>query len=252
MGDIEPHHFAGFSGGYKTAAIGLAGMDTIRKNHALLKDIDSRIANFTTNPLRQDMEEIGRAAGIHLCLNAILDQEHRIIHCLAEDPEEVMVKGIPLSMDVCSLLVSRQYDLVVASAGGSPKDINFYQAQKALTHAAAVCKPGGTLVLVAACPQGSGSKSYEQFMQGIQSVPEIIARFEEIGFTIGPHKAFQIALQMQQFDVRVFSQMPKALTDLLLLNPLSDLQSLIDSTMNQGKSMAIMPHATTTIPIAQP
>ena len=75
VGNIEPHQFVGFSGGVKTAAIGLAGAETINRNHALMTHPDSRLGEYETNPARQDVEEIGRKVGIHLALNAILNQQ---------------------------------------------------------------------------------------------------------------------------------------------------------------------------------
>lgn len=251
VGDVEPHHFAGYSGGYKTVAIGLAGMQTINANHQWLSHRDSMIAHFRGNPLREDIDEAGRAIGVHLSLNAILNQRHEVIHCLADRPDAVMEKGIELSRAVCSLPVTQNFDIVVASAGGAPKDINFYQAQKALTHASLIAKPGGMLILVAECPEGSGSAAYEEFMQDVDDLAQVFDKFTRLGFKVGPHKAMQVARLASQFSVAVFSSMLPELVSRLLMIPVANLQVFLDKQRESGASVAVLPHATTTIPILQ-
>jgi nickel-dependent lactate racemase len=134
VGNIEPHQFVGFSGGVKTAAIGLGGAQTIQHNHAMLSLPGARLGEFETNPARQDVEEIGAAAGVQFALNAVLNQEKQIVHALAGNPLAVMKAGIPLSRQVCQLGVPAPYDLLLVSPGGHPKDINVYQAGWRMRH----------------------------------------------------------------------------------------------------------------------
>jgi lactate racemase len=103
VGNIEPHQFAGFSGGVKSAAIGLSGMETITHNHALMTHPDAQLGAYETNPPRQDIEEIGQRIGIHFAVNAILNQSKKIVHVLAGEPRAVMQAGIPLSRQVCQV-----------------------------------------------------------------------------------------------------------------------------------------------------
>ncbi len=154
VGNIEPHQFVGFSGGVKTAAIGLAGSSTINCNHALMTHPDSQLGEYDTNPARQDVESIGQMVGVHLALNAILNQKRQIADVLAGEPRAVMRAGIPLSRLICQVRVSAKYGLTIASPGGHPKDINLYQSQKGLAHAARITRDGGTIILAAACPGG--------------------------------------------------------------------------------------------------
>ncbi|MGD0707960.1 MAG: nickel-dependent lactate racemase, partial [Anaerolineaceae bacterium] len=250
VGNIEPHHFAGFSGGMKTAAIGLTGRQTINANHAMLRDPRATIAEYEKNPLRQDVEEIGEKIGVDLAVNAVLNADKQIVKVFAGNPKEVMLAGIPVSRAVCQKAVSRCYDVVIASVGGHPKDINLYQSQKALTHASLLTKDGGTVILVAACPEGSGSRLYETFMEGVQTPDEVFLKFEQEGFSVGPHKAFQIARELKRIHVILVSQMPDKLVKKLLLTPehnvldaLKQVSPALDSV-----SIVVMPHATNTIP----
>jgi nickel-dependent lactate racemase len=251
VGNIEPHQFAGFSGGVKSAAIGLSGLETINTNHSLLIHPDSLLGEYDNNPSRQDIEEIGQRIGVHLALNAILNQNREIIHVLAGDPRQVVREGIVHSRLACQAHVRHPYGLVISSPGGHPKDINIYQAQKGLAHAALITRPGGTVILTAACPEGSGSAHYETWTIGKKSNSEIINRFIAEGFRIGPHKAYQIARDALKVNFLFYTTMDHELARTLLLNPIANLQTAIDMAVEHlepGEPIGILPHATSTIP----
>jgi nickel-dependent lactate racemase len=250
-GNIEPHQFVGFSGGVKTAAIGLSGLETINRNHSLMTHPDSQLGKYDTNPARQDVEEIGQKIGVDLALNAILNQQKQIVQTLAGDPVAVMLAGFPLSKQICQVVVSQSYGLVISSPGGHPKDINVYQAQKGLAHAARVTLPGGTIILTAACPEGSGSLHYEEWALGKRSFAEVLEQFRVEGFRIGPHKAFQIARDASQIHLMLYSDLDENLARALLLNPVKDLQTAVDAALadlQPGERVGVMPHAASTIP----
>ncbi|NPV85165.1 MAG: nickel-dependent lactate racemase [Anaerolineae bacterium] len=251
VGNIEPHHFMGFSGGAKSVSIGLTGRKTITANHSFLTDPRADIGVYEENPMRQDVEEIGDMVGVQFALNAVLNSKKKIAFALAGNPRQVMEKGIEIVRDKCQVTVDTPYDLVIASPGGFPKDINLYQAQKGISHSSAIVRDGGVIILAAACPEGSGSQSFEQFMQGISSCEEVFAKFEREGFKIGPHKAFQIARIASKKHILLISQLPPAMVRGWLMIPQADSHSAIQSAMqllpNIAK-IAIMPRATNTIP----
>jgi len=251
VGNIEPHQFQGFSGGVKSAAIGLAGRDTINANHSRMNEPEARMGSFHDNPVRQDVEEIGSRMGIHFALNAILNHEKQIVYVLAGEPGAVMQAGIPLNLSLACVPVSAPFDLAIASAGGHPKDLNLYQSQKALAHASHVVKDGGTIILVAACRQGSGSQAYEAYVKDMRSHDEVIERFGREGFRVGPHKAVQIAQDASRLKVILFSQMEPEFVRSLLLTPAKDLQEAINlaiAELPKSPQIGIFPNAPSTIP----
>ncbi len=251
VGDIEPHHFAGFSGGAKSASIGLCSRQTITKNHTLLLDERSCVGNYANNPLRQDIEEIGKMIGVDLALNAVIDEAKQIQKVFCGPPLEVMEKGIAFLRKMVMTPISHKYDLVIASAGGYPKDINFYQAQKALTHASMFCKDGGTVLLVAECIEGVGSEKYSQFMKGVQSHSEAIQKFARTGFAVGPHKAYQVAKIASRVHFKLLSSIPPHELRDLLIEPILDLNVEINNILHSRApeaTVAILPYATVTIP----
>lgn len=254
VGNIEPHMFMGFSGGVKSAAVGVSARETIAHNHKMLTLPGARMNCYEENPLRMDVEEIGRMIGVHFALNAILNGRKAIVKAIAGDPLAVMQAGIPLVREIAVTPVAAPYDLVIASSGGAPKDINFYQAQKALVPAAMVARDGGTVILVAACPEGAGSTVFERFMSDgqVSSMQEVLDRFAREEFQIGKHKAYLVARDAVRVNVRLVSDMPPEAVRALLLTPAENLQAAIDAALESlppSARIAIMPAANAVVPM---
>ena len=250
-GNIEPHQFQGFSGGVKSAAIGLAGRETIDHNHAMMAHPGARLGRYAGNPARQDVEEIGQRIGVHLALNAILNGDKEIVRVIAGEPHAVMQAGMPLSRQLCQAAVAAPFDLVIASPGGHPKDLNFYQSQKALAHAALVTRDGGTVILVAACPEGAGSRSYEAWMEGVRSHEEVLSRFAREPFRVGPHKALLVSRDAVRLRVLLVSGMAPAAVRRLLLTPAAGIDEALAIALPKlpaNPRVGIMPRAASTIP----
>jgi nickel-dependent lactate racemase len=253
VGDIEPHQFAGFSGGLKTAAIGLGGRAGINANHALMLQPGARLGAFDDNPVRQDIEAMGARLGVQFALNAILNNRKEIVHALFGEPGAVMRAGVPLARQVCQVAVPERYHLLIVAPGGHPKDLNVYQSQKAFGHAALIAREGGTVLVAAACPEGSGSGRHEAWMRaGARTYAEVLERFSREPFRLGPHKAYQIARDASRVRLRWFSEMPAELADLLLLNPVADFQAAVDeavAALPPGARVGLLPIANATIPL---
>ena len=123
-----------------------------------------------------------------------------------------MRAGIPEARSLYQAPVDAPFDLMIASPGGHPKDINIYQAQKGLAHAAAVTKSGGVLILCAACPEGSGSIDYETWMMNppmLSAIEAVFERFEREGFQVGRHKAFQVARDAARMHTMLVSDLER-------------------------------------------
>ncbi len=254
IGNIEPHQFQGFSGGVKSAAIGLAGAETINHNHAMMRHDDARLGEFDKNPARQDVEEIGRLIGIDFAVNALLNHDKRIVRAFAGDPAAVMRAGIAVARKLYEVLVDSPFDLMIASPGGHPKDINIYQAQKGMAHAAAVIKSGGLLILCAACPDGSGSPDYEHWMMNppMRSHEAVFERFEREGFRVGRHKAFQVSRDAARIHTMLVSDLEDDLVRALLLHPQPDLQTAIIRALAMlpiDARIGVMPAANATMAV---
>lgn len=252
VGNIEPHHFMGFSGGVKTAVIGLAGRSTIAANHARLGHPQARSGVYHINPLRQEVEEIGNKAGIHFSLGTILDEDKKILEVCFGEPVEVIHTAIPVVRRLFGVSVPEFYDLVIASPGGAPKDMNLYQSQKALTHAARITRDGGWVVLLAACSEGSGSQDYETYVAEAKSHEAIIKHFDEGYFKVGPHKALLIAREAVRVNIVLVSDLPPQTIKRWKLNPskpelTNALIKWIASKLPEDARVAVLPAATRTM-----
>lgn len=251
IGNVEPHQFVGFSGGVKSAAIGVAGRETISHNHAMMTEPYAYQGRYADNPVRQDVEEIGKLMRVDCALNSIIGAHKEIVGVFAGAPVAVMQKGIPLALDVYRVLVSAPFDLMIVSSGGHPKDINLYQAQKALGHATPVAKKGGTIILAAACLEGSGSRAYEEWITGMTSHAHVLERYKREGYRIGPHKAFQLARDATQVRVLFVTEMPVELTQRFLLTKIDSLDAALARALRDlapNARIGIMPVGNVTIP----
>jgi nickel-dependent lactate racemase len=252
LGNLEPHQFMGFSGGVKTAAVGLGGRETVTRNHSMMLDPRANIARYNDNPARQDVEEIGRMIGVHFVLNSIINENKQIVAVLAGDPREVMRRGIPLVLDLYQAKVDAPFDLVITSPGGHPKDINLYQSQKALAHATFVTKEDGSVILCAACPEGTGSSHYEEWIADKTSHAQVIETFKREGYRIGAHKAFQISRDAIREHVLFVTEMQPGFVSKLLLQPcatINDALSLALRDLPPNARIGILPYANATIPV---
>lgn len=255
VGNIESHHFMGFSGGYKTASIGLTSRATITGNHDLLPHPNAKMGLFSTNPMRQEVEEIGRMIGVDLAFNVVINHSKKILAAFFDNPEKVIRDGIDfirqnIQIDLGGVL--HEFDLVIASAGGYPKDINFYQAQKALTHACLFAKPGGKIILAAECRDSIGSDKFHNYLKNHKTSIDVIRAFESDNFEIGPHKAYQLAKQTLDHEIILVSKMEQEDVNTLKVNYALDLQSAVNQTisaLNAESRIAVLPYATHTMPI---
>lgn len=250
-GNIEPHHFMGYSGGVKSASIGLAGRETIEKNHRMLLDPMAKIGTFSSNPMRRDVEEIGKMISVDFAFNIVQNYNKTIEACIFGDPQQVMLEGISVSQRITQINNSKKYDLVIASPGGYPKDINLYQSQKAISNACLFTKENGVIIVLAACIEGSGNKDFEDFLNRKLSRDELIKDFISHPFRLGSHKAYQLALQSMHHHIILVSTLPEIFLEKLPVSYAGSFEEgLSDAIKIVGPSpeVAIMPFATHCIP----
>ncbi len=164
-GYIEPHFFAGFSGGRKSILPGVCSAATIRANHSFrtIANPNATTGVLTDNPIHVDAMHAARVVGVDFILNVALDRHKRVTGAFAGDLEEAHRAGCALVADLFSI-PHIQGDIVVTGNGGYPLDQNLYQCAKAISIAAQCAKPGGVLILAAACVDGIGSSEFSELM----------------------------------------------------------------------------------------
>ena len=227
IGMIDPHQFVGYTGGVKGAAIGLAGAQTIEANHSMLFHPKALIGEIQDNPVRQDIEEIGKMIGVHFAVDAVLDGTDRIVKVFSGDPSEVERAGSEFCRGVYEIKVSKEYDMVIVSSGGYPKDVNLYQAQKALANATPLVREGGEIILFAECPEGHGDEVFYQTMKKYKSPQEVGESFRRQAFRMGLHKAFLWAGSLIKARVYLHSALEEALVYELMVLPVKSVKELL-------------------------
>lgn len=167
FGAILHHYFAGFGGGRKLLFPGLAGYDSILHNHKLFLDFGQKdlregceSGNLKSNPLALDLEEIHDMLPSRFDIHGILNSEKEVCEIHFGMWYEQFVEACDRYDKFFRNKGEQRYDLVVASAGGYPKDINYIQAHKSIHNAASFVKDGGTLVIFAECRDGIGNKAF--------------------------------------------------------------------------------------------
>lgn len=179
-GFIEPHFFAGFSGGRKSVLPGIAARRTVLANHCskFIASDHARAGLLDNNPLHIDMMFAAEAAELAFIFNVVIDSDKKIIHAVAGNRVTAHRQGCDFMKDLASI-DAKPADIVITSNGGYPLDQNIYQAVKGMTAAEASAKEDGVIIIAAACNDGHGGEDfYQTFLksEGPQDVMDMIMK----------------------------------------------------------------------------
>lgn len=160
-GFIEPHFFAGFSGGRKSVLPGIASKETVLANHCseFIADPKSRTGILDGNPIHRDMVYAADKAKLAFVLNVVINQEKQVVKAFAGDHNKAHEAGCAFLRGFCRASIP-EADIVITSNGGYPLDQNVYQSVKGMTAGEAVCRPGGVIILCASCCDGHGGEAF--------------------------------------------------------------------------------------------
>ncbi|WP_202707127.1 nickel-dependent lactate racemase [Sporosalibacterium faouarense] len=164
-GFIEPHFFAGFSGGRKSVLPGIAGAETVLANHCseFISSKNARTGILEKNPIHLDMLYAAKKANLAFILNVVINAEKEIINAFAGDGEKAHRAGCEFLLEL-SKVEKKEADIVITSNGGYPLDQNIYQSVKGMTAAEATCKESGIIIIASACNDGHGGESFYENM----------------------------------------------------------------------------------------
>ena len=190
-GSIEPHQSAGYSGGRKSVLPGLASLEALKLHHGYgMRSPEPAMGWVEGNPFHLSAVEAAKKAGTDFILNVVQNHEREITRAVAGDVEEAWSIGVEESREVFEVEAPGDVDIVIASPGGHPRDINLYQSQKSMAAAELVVKRRGTIILPAACPDGIGSDGFYEWMDAASCPEDVIERFIREGYSIGTSKAW--------------------------------------------------------------
>lgn len=177
-GVIQPHHWAGFSGGYKSICPGIASFDTIMLTHnpEILGHEKTTSGLISGNLFYEKTLEIGQMANPDFICNAVLDKEKNPIAFFSGNPFFAHSTGAEFCGKIVKLNYSNYAEIVIADGGGYPSDSILYQTVKAIHHAAKILKKGGTLILAAECIEGIGSDIFKKQLFEILNKEEYLKK----------------------------------------------------------------------------
>lgn len=255
-GMVEPHQYAGFSGGAKTAVIGAGGESQIRYSHGpdMLANDGVRLGRIDDNPFRDFLDRAGDAAGVEYCLN-VTHAPGGILGASAGDPRAVVEDLAETAREAISVGVEGRYDAVVAGVG-APKDANLYQTTRAGTYvvlgAYNPLREGGRVVIPAELSEGAGTGTGEQrFYERLSGAadPETLYAEMREGYEPGAQRAFVVARALCDHDFWVTnSEYPAVVEDCLM----SATES-VTAAIPPGSEVLVVPDALDTLLVqAQP
>jgi nickel-dependent lactate racemase len=174
-GFIEPHFFAGFSGGRKSILPGIASKETILANHCseFIAHPKARTGILKDNPIHEDMIYAAEKANLNFILNVVINGDKKIINAFAGHWEEAHLKGCEFVSKLAGFK-SKLTDIVITTNGGYPLDQNIYQSVKGMTAAEATCKKGGVIIIASTCADGHGGDSFYNTFAKANSVQNVI------------------------------------------------------------------------------
>jgi len=253
LGNIEYHYFAGYSGGAKAIMPGVSTREAIQANHSNMVNPKAKAGSLEDNPVRQDIDEVARFIPIDFIVNVVLDSKKNILKAVAGHYIEAHREGCKFLDSIYKIKIKRKADIVIATPGGFPKDINLYQAQKALDNAKHAVRAGGIIILAGSCKEGLGEKVFEKWMLEAKSPGEMVEKIK-VDFQLGGHKAAAIAMVLQSAKIYLVSDLkPNFVRDLFMV-PFDSIQSAVDSALDEIGSeskIILMPNGGSTLPVLE-
>lgn len=236
-GLIEPHLMAGYSGGRKAICPGLASVETMKIMHGpeLMEHPKSAVGILEGNPFHMEATEIALMAGVDFSLNVAIDKERQITGVFAGEMVESHLKGAQFVESQAKVTIPSPVDAVVVSSAGYPLDTTFYQAIKGLLTAVEIVKQGGSILLVAECSEGIGSKPFTDLLFKTDDLTAFVAGlYNPANFVIDQWQLEELAKVARKADIYFYTEsIPYQQRSKLFVYPLKKPQDGIEDILKR-------------------
>jgi nickel-dependent lactate racemase len=244
INSVEPHYFAGYTGGRKSLFPGLAGYDTVWANHRLSMEAGSETLVLAGNPVHEDLEEamaVGVAGKMVFSIQLVLDKDHHIGFAAAGALEDTFRRAVAVAEKQFVLDIERRYEVVVAVAP-HPMDCNLYQTNKAIQSGALAVEDGGVLIVVSECPFGLGeNQTLFDMLAAAGSPAEAIARANLEEYRLGVQQATRIASILQRAEIWAVTSLKDEDVRAMFMVPFADVQAAVDAALlKQGPDAKVL------------
>ncbi|HEU0169268.1 MAG TPA: nickel-dependent lactate racemase [Chloroflexota bacterium] len=258
-GFIEPHFFAGFSGGPKMVAPGVAGIDTVLELHSasLIADPRSTWGLTDGNPLWEQICEAARLVDVHFSLNVTINKKHQITNVFAGDLWQSHRIGVEFARKTAMRGVAQTFDVVVTTNAGYPLDQNLYQTVKGMSAAAQIVRPGGAIVVAAECSDGIPEHgNFKKLLKQAGSADDLLSMLEQPGFKMHDQWQAQL-LALIQKKAKVYFKAGYLSDQQLreaMLTPIGSVEETVNElleAMGPNATVGVLPQGPMTIPFVQ-
>ncbi|MDN4071882.1 nickel-dependent lactate racemase [Fictibacillus terranigra] len=257
-GFIEPHFFAGFSGGPKGIMPGIAGIETIMTFHnaRMIGDPRSTWGNMVDNPVQEMTREINQMCKPHFMLNVTLNREKEITNVFAGELYEAHDKGCAFVKEHAMIQCEERFDVVITSNSGYPLDQNLYQAVKGMSAAHKIVKEGGTIIIASECSDGLPDHgNYSKIFQFAQTPQALLDLINDPEFKMFDQWQVQKQAVTQVWaDVYVYSTLTDEQVRGAILEPTHDIEGTLEALKEKygpGMTIAVLPLGPLTIPYVE-
>ncbi len=250
IGSVEPHYFAGFTGGRKAFLPGLAAYKTIEQNHKFALEKESKNLALKGNPVNESMEEAARMIKKDIfSINTVLDKNRRIYACSSGNIFASFYKAAQWAKEVYCVATPRS-DIVLAAAP-YPMDISLYQAQKAIESGKLALNDGGILILVAQCWGGIGPDTFYQLLKQCKTPDDALQMLKK-GYKLGYHKAGKIAELTSRAEIWAVTDLEARILEDVFMKPYTSVQKAVDDAVKlKGGEILVLPEASITVPMCK-
>ncbi len=263
-GIVEPHLYAGYSGGRKTLAVGAAGEAMIGHTHGpgMVEHAGTRLGRTSGNVFHEAITEAARRSGLLFILNVLQDDHGRPVKVLAGEPVSTFEELVKAARQIYEVPIPHQFDVAVAGVG-YPKDVNIYQASRAATYLffapTPVIKEGGVIIIPAPTPEGAGDGVGEQrFLEKMRTASDMTALLTELretGYLPGAQRAFVMAKVLEKVSVIIVDSRTPDIVRQTHMIPVSGMDNALKVAAERigrdNLDVLIVPHSLQTLPIVR-
>ncbi len=232
ISSVEPHYFAGYTGGRKSILPGIAGFETIEANHKLVLNPAAKALALEGNPIHEDMIDAIKTVKQEIfSIMTVLNKDHKIYATTAGHIHDSFMEATSRANEVFAAPLKEKCDIVVAVVK-FPQDIDLYQAQKGLENAKLALKNEGIIILVAQCRDSIGPKTFADLLKSCDTAEETIEEIKK-NYVLGYHKAGKIAEIDTWAQMWAVTDIDPALLPDLFITPFDSVQKAIDTAIEQ-------------------
>ena len=255
-GFIEPHFFAGFSGGRKSIAPGVFSVRSAYKNHSykMIEHPNTRAGVLKGNPLHEDLVEQAKMAKLNFIVNVLLNKKREITHVVAGDPIKAHERGCEIEMDIASVKVDHKVDIAITTNSGAPLDMDFYQSCKGIDVGAQITIDGGIIIAASSCCTGVGPEEFRTLHASVSSPKEVLQKVKREE-PIGVQWENQILARIQlKHDIYLLSGMADSVAKDMMITPIRSIEAGLRKAfkvLGDDAEIAVIPEGPLVIPLLE-